>query len=420
MLAASERFAARKRFPAWKLDKLTGPRVPTKHLLNREVEKRATPFYTQAMQIRLIEDSTEWNNALLDLGATLYHSWDWGQLRATEGWRAWRVLASDGSSPRAAVQVLERRLPIPGLSILSAPRGIAARRDDREPVLLIGKWLKGFVRARHAIVLRMDPFIPDTDDEQRSLHREAGFIDLPYQWSRWNLPRANMTVNIGGSREEILARMRRSHREYIYRASRSGLVVKAGSEIEQMRQFFDLLVKTSQRQHFALRTFQYYCEVRDKLLRSGNGELFVAYDSEKAVAGILCAYFSKTCHYLYGGFDWESRQARPNEALHWQAIQWAKDRGCTEYDLLGSGTRNPPKEGNPGFGIYTFKKGFGADLHYLIGYFDLPGNALLYKLFRFAETDILRGPLYDAAVKARARLLRGPGSSEKSLKAGPA
>ena len=372
------------------------------------------------MQIRLIEDSTEWNNALLDLGATLYHSWEWGELRATAGWRAWRVLASDGSTPRAAVQVLERRLPIPGLSILSAPRGIAARREDREPVLLVGKWLKDFVRQRRAILLRMDPFIPDTDEQQRALHRDAGFVDLPDQWSRWNLPRSNMVVDISGSKEQILANMRRRYREYVSRATRSGLVTRAGLEIEQLREFYDLLLKTSRRQNFALRTFQYYCEVRDKLLRSGRGELLLAYDSGKLVAGILCTYFSKTWYYLYGGFDWDARQAHPNEVLHWHAIQWAKDRGCTEYDLMGSGTRYPPQEGNLGFGIYTFKKGFGAELHYLIGYFDLPGNAMLYKLFRFAESDVLRGPLFNAAVKARGRFLRGPGPPEKSLKAGSA
>jgi peptidoglycan pentaglycine glycine transferase (the first glycine) len=369
------------------------------------------------MQIRLIENSTEWNNALLDLSATLYHSWEWGELRATEGWRAWRVLASDSSSPRAAVQVLQRGLPIPGLSILSAPRGIAARPDDRESVLLIGKWLKDFVRQRRAILLRMDPFIPDTDQQQRALHRDAGFVDLPDQWSRWNLPRSNMVVDISGSKEQILAKMTRTHRGNISRSSRSGLEIRAGSENGQFQEFYSLLLKTSRRQNFAIRTFQYYCEVRDKLLRSGNGELFLAYDSGKLVAGILCAYFSKTCHYLYGGFDWDARHAHPNEVLHWHAIQWAKDRGCTEYDLVGSGTRYPPQEGNLGFGIYTFKKGFCAELHYLVGYLDLPGNAVLYRLFRFAESDILRGPLFNAAVKARARFLRAPGPPEKSLKA---
>lgn len=393
---------------------------PTKTFFNPEVEKRETPFYTQMMQIRLIEDSAEWNNALLGLGATLYHSWEWGQLRSTEGWRAWRVLASDSSSPRAAVQVLQRGLPIPGLSILSAPRGIAARPDDRESVLLIGKWLKDFVRARHAILLRMDPFLLDSDEHQRALYRDAGFVDLPDQWSRWNLPRSNMVVDIGNSKEHVLAKMARNHRGNISRSSRSGLEIRVGSETDQFQQFYDLLLKTSRRQAFALRTFHYYREVRDKLLRSGKGELFLAYNSGKLVAGILCAYFSKTCHYLYGGFDWDARQAHPNEVLHWQAIQWAKDRGCTEYDLMGSGTRYPPHEGNLGFGMYTFKKGFGAELRYLIGYFDLPGNAVLYKLFRFAESDILRGPLYNAAVKARARLLRAPVPPEKSLKAGSA
>lgn len=371
------------------------------------------------MQIRMIDKSGEWNGALRNLGGTLYHSWEWGEARSTQGWRAWRILASESDSPRAAVQVLERRLPILGLSILYAPRGIAARIDDYESVIAVGKWLKDFVRQRRGILLRADPFILNTDERQKALYREGGFIDLPHEWSRWNMPRSNMNVDISGTEEQILSNMRRRYREYISRAARSGLVIKAGCEGDQLRDFYSLLLKTSERQHFAVRDFKYYLEVRERFLRSGMGELFLGYDAAggKAVAGILCAYFSRTCYYLYGGFDWDSRQAHPNEPLHWQAIRWAKDRGCTEYDLMGSGTRNPPQEGNAGFGIYTFKKGFGAELRYLIGYFDLPGNALLYKLFRFAEEN-MRGRLFDGAVKARAFFLRGPAPAKKRLGAG--
>jgi lipid II:glycine glycyltransferase (peptidoglycan interpeptide bridge formation enzyme) len=228
-----------------------------------------------------------------------------------------------------------------------------------------------------------------------------------------------MTVDISGSEKQIWSNIRRQHREYISRASRHGLVTNMGFESEHLREFYDLLLKTSQRQQFAVRDFQYYRAVRETLLCSGKGQLFLAYDAGRAVAGIICACFSKKCHYLYGGFDWESRQLRPNETLHWQAIRWAKDQGCTEYDLGGSGTRYPPEEGNPGFGIYTFKRGFGAELHYLLGYFDIPGNMLLYKLFRLAEEN-MRGPLYDAAVKARSWFLRALASRKRNVKAGNA
>jgi lipid II:glycine glycyltransferase (peptidoglycan interpeptide bridge formation enzyme) len=370
------------------------------------------------MQIRIIGESREWNSALRSLGGTLYQSWEWGELRSTQGWRAWRILASDPDSPRAAVQVLERRLPILGLSILYAPRGIVTRLDDHESVMSVGTWLKNFVRQRRAILLRADPFILDTYQQQRNSHLDAGFINLPHEWSRWNMSRANMNVDISGTEEQILSNMKRSHRYNIHRASRGGLVIRAGCEIDQLREFYSLLLKTSQRQHFAVRSFKYFLEVREKILRPGMGELFLGYNVPlgKAVAGIICAYFSRTCYYLYGGFDWESRQAQANEPLHWQAIKWARDQGCTEYDLAGSGTQNPPQEGNAGFSIYNFKKGFGAELRYLVGYFDLPGNAILYKSFRFAE-DHMRGRIFDAAVKARAIFLRAPASAKKSLEA---
>jgi peptidoglycan pentaglycine glycine transferase (the first glycine) len=389
---------------------------PTKTFFNPEVEKRETPFYTQMMQIRLIEDSAEWNNALLDLSATLYHSWEWGELVATDGWRVWRVLASDGSSPRAAVQVLERRLPIPGLSILYAPRGIATRPSDSESFISVGTWLKDFVRRRRAILLRADPLILDTSNEERALHRTAEFVDLPNQWSRWNQSRSNMVVDIKGTEQEILRKMRPKHRQHINRALRDGHLIPAQSETPQLREFHDLLLKSSERQGFAARPFNYLCHVRQKLVAEERGLLLLARKGDRAVAGMMCTRFGSVCYFLYGGFDWKERQVHAMEVLHWKAIQWAKSVGCTHYDLGGSGTRYPPQEGNLGFGLYDFKKGLGAELRYLLGYFDMPGNMLLYKLFRLGEENMLRGPLFNTAVRARTWFLRTLASRKVSVK----
>jgi len=39
--------------------------------------------------------------------------------------------------------------------------------------------------------------------------------------------------------------------------------------------------------------------------------------------------------YLYGGSTDAERERMPNYLLQWEAMRWARNRGCEEYDLWG-------------------------------------------------------------------------------------
>jgi peptidoglycan pentaglycine glycine transferase (the first glycine) len=349
------------------------------------------------MQISFCTDGETWNRVVLQLRGTLYHCWEWGEVRKAGGWVPWRVLAEVDGQPRALVQILEKRLPMGAGSLLYARRGIAGSDDDPLVVKELIAWLRAFARERNAILLRMDPEFLDTDETRKPLLLANGLLLLPDQWSFWNLARSNMVVDIRGTEQETLLKMRQKHRQHINRALRDDHLIQERSEIS-LREFYDLLLRSSQRQGFPVYPFNYLCRVRDNFVAGGRGLLLIARKSGRAVAGIICTRFGSVCNYLYGGFDWEDREVHASEALHWTAIQWAKSFGCTRYDLGGTGTSYPPKEGNEGYGLYHFKKGFGAELAYSAGYFDLVSNKLLYHALRFAE----RNPsLIDAAIKLR-------------------
>lgn len=323
---------------------------------------------------------------MLALGGTLYHSWEWGATRASIEWRPWRVLIDNDGIPCAALQIFEKRISALGASLLCAPSGMAGNSLDGEIVKAFAEWARHFAKERHAIVLRVEAHFDDADASHKQLFLSSGFRDLPDQWSLWNLPRANMLIDIRGNDEDLLRRMRKKHREHILRAQRSSVMIAASSELADLEAFYGLLLKSSERQGFAVRDFDYFRNLHEHLLQTGRGLLFVASIAGKPVAGILCGQFGSVCHYLYGGFDWSARQAYANEALHWAAIQWARGLGCSQYDMVGAGTSYPPTEGNLGYGVYNFKKGFGAELAYSAGYFDLVSRPALYAALRFAET----------------------------------
>ena len=357
-----------------------------------------------SVQVFPCEDKSAWNQAVFNLGGSLYHSWEWGEIRQMEGWHPWRILATVDREPCAAVQVLEKRLPAGVASIFYAPRGITGHDEDKAIVQEILLWLQDLCKRRRGIVLRMDPPFKDTNEVKKSVLISSGLRWVPEEWSFWNLQRSGMIVDISGTEEEILQKMRPTHRRTIHRAIREGLSIEVGTDISDFKDFYGLLLKSSQRQGFPVRGFENLCIIREKLFGAGKGILLIAKHENQPAAGIICCQFGKVCYYLYGGFDWDSRKTRATEPLHWRALQWAKASGCTTYDLMGSGTLYPPAEGNRGFGLYHFKKGFGAELVRAAGYFDLVGSKVLYNAIRFAE---LHPKLIDSALGLRSLLRLG-------------
>lgn len=351
-------------------------------------------------EIDLISDRDVWNHALLNLPAVLCHTWEWGEVRAKERWRPSRILVRRTGKPVAAVQVLERQLPMASFKLLYAPRGIAFRSDDPEAFLDLTLWLKKFVKQRRAILLRMDPFFPDSDTQKKNLHLQAGFRSLPHQWSRWNFGRTDMVIDISPPAEKLFSNMRSRYRSYIHTAEKRKISFISSNEMQYQKDFYLLLQKSSARQDFAIRDFEYFSNLIETFSRIGNASLFLAYTDGRPAASIFCIRSFATCYYIHGGFDWSLRDLHAIEPLHWMAMNWAKAAGCTTYDLLGAGTSYPPREGNYGYGLYNFKKGLGADLLYLAGYFDLIGTPTSYRLFRFLE-DRTSGSLFGFAVKLR-------------------
>lgn len=350
------------------------------------------------MNIELSDNEAAWNRAILELSGTLYHSWEWGEVRRAEGWLTTRALLKTDGKAVAAVQILERRLPMGMGTILYIPRGIAGADNDPATVARMVAWLKRFVLDRRPILLRMDPSFLDSDQTRRALLVSNGFRALPDEWSLWNLPRATMVLDIFRSEEDILRNMRRTHRQLIQRAVRDGLEVEAGTGMDHLRDFYSLVLKSSKRQGFALRGMEHFLNIRKQFCILGDALFFLCRQNGRAVAAIFCGCFGTTCHYFHGGFDVGLRAPGATEILHWKAIQWARGKGCKYYDLLGSATPHPPKEGNRGYGLYNYKKGFGADLLYSAGYFDLAHRSSLYRVFRFMEEH---PSLIEPALKAR-------------------
>jgi lipid II:glycine glycyltransferase (peptidoglycan interpeptide bridge formation enzyme) len=100
---------------------------------------------------------------------------------------------------------------------------------------------------------------------------------------------------------------------------------------------------------------------------------------------------------MYGASSEQHRNLMPPYLLQWEAMLWAREKGCRTYDLWGVPDREEEvleaefaKRSDGLWGVYRFKRGFGGRLVRTTGAWDLVYAPLRYRL-------------YSAAVRLRSR-----------------
>ncbi|HEY8488828.1 MAG TPA: peptidoglycan bridge formation glycyltransferase FemA/FemB family protein [Thermaerobacter sp.] len=317
--------------------------------------------------------------------------WGWGEVKRATGWEPLRFLATRAGTVTGAMTVLARNLPGLG-TIFYAPTGPAVDYRDRETVQALLEAAAGEARRRRAIVLRVDPDVPVERQDAVDLLLRLGFRRGTEATAFEALqPRFVMRLELAATPEETLARFESKTRYNIRYAARQGVTTRAAQDEQDLAAFYRLLQLTAARQRFAIRAFSYYEALWRHLLVPGHGRIFLAEHQGRPVAGIMVFRCGDTVWYLYGGTDYDARKVMPSHAAQWAAIQWAIAEGCRIYDFRGvSGNLDPA---DPHYGLYRFKKGFGAELVEYIGEFERIYAPARYWAFRGAFT-------------ARRRLLR--------------
>jgi lipid II:glycine glycyltransferase (peptidoglycan interpeptide bridge formation enzyme) len=82
---------------------------------------------------------------------------------------------------------------------------------------------------------------------------------------------------------------------------------------------------------------------------------------------------------MYGASRAVHREKMPNHLLQWEAMRWAREQGCTVYDMWGA--PDVPDELDPLWGVYRFKQGLGGEFVRHIGAWDFPVSRIGYWLY---------------------------------------
>lgn len=314
----------------------------------------------------MIVSLTDWNQFLNQHpNAHLLQTGEWGELKSAFGWKPVRVI-----SENVGVQILFRKLPL-GFTVGYIPKAVKSEQLSSEQ---FWKEIDSVCKSRHAIFCKLEI---DSWESDFTLHPSSFIL------SKHNIqPPRTIIVDLTSEEESILARMKQKTRYNIRLAEKKGVTVRAWDDIES---FHKMMLVTGGRDGFGVHSLEYYRRAYELFHSKGMCEILVAEFEGKPLAALLVVRNGNRAYYLYGASTDEERNRMPTYLLQWEAMKWAKSRGCDEYDLWGVPDEdeatlesNFESRHDGLWGVYRFKRGFGGKLKRAAQALDRVYNPLLY------------------------------------------
>jgi len=342
----------------------------------------------------------EWNTTLAHLpNAHALQTWEWGTFKSHYGWQPAHTLWLEDDHPRAAALTLTRCLSRWLPAVMYVPKGPAL--DYRDTALLeqVLAHLEAAARRERALFVKIDP-----DVQAGTAEGEAVVETLRRRGWRASCEqiqfRNTICVDLTRSPDELLAAMKSKWRYNVRLASRKGVTVRRGT-ITDLPLLYEMYAGTAARDGFVIRPQTYYRDAWGTFIEAGLAQPLVAEVEGEPVAMVLIFRFAKRAWYMYGASCVVHREKMPNHLLQWEAMQWARERGCAVYDMWGA--PDVLDEAHPLWGVYYFKQGFGGEFVRHIGAWDFPVSRSGYWLYTAVMPRLL------AAMRWRHRRLAGGG-----------
>ena len=319
----------------------------------------------------------DWDARTVDVpGGHVLQSRAWAEHQAAVGWRPRYATLGDGTSALA----LTLAWPLVGGAGAYVPRGPNPRGTAGEVaarVAAVGAWLE----AHGVDAVAVDPEVP------ANAGLGARLADLGYHPIEELQPsRHRITLPLAGADEAaVRSGLAKSTRQRIARAERDATIVvrhdaRAAEDPDgqtvapseplsaALERFYGLLLETGERRGFSFgsreRALAWWLEAH----RAGHLVYLEARAADAGgdvLGGLILYRHGQRLSTVNSGDSAATRRGHPGtmHLLRWRAIGLAMHEGRDEMDLGGAdvaGARREPREGDPTYGLYQHKLGFGG------------------------------------------------------------
>ncbi len=306
---------------------------------------------------------------------------EWGALKSAFEWTSETAIIGGASSIEGGALLLFKPLPYRLGTMAYLPMGPYASSVNQAAV-----WtgIHYTARSNGAAFLKWEPGIYEAPDVAPDF-AALGFRPSPQTVQ----PPTTVLIDLSGDDETILARMNQGTRRKIRQSQKSGIIYKQAKR-NGMDKFAALMRVTGERDSFGVHEASYYARAYD-LFVPNYAALILAEHQGDLLAGVMVFAVGKTAWYLYGASSNIKRNLMASYGVQWEALQWAKRRGCKTYDMWGVPDADEAtleaqfEQRSDGlWGVYGFKRGWGGRVARSAGAWDYVYNPLVYAAYKLA------------------------------------
>ena len=323
------------------------------------------------------QEKPAWNNFVTQSPfAPFQQTFAWGDFQKSLRRKVFYLALKEKNNYLLTALVIKHPLPLQK-SYFYIPRGpiINQKLSSDKQIKIIEEFLdqlRMIAKQENAVFARFDPAI--LKDTPLGTH-----LTKKYQSATGSIkqPENTLILDIAQDEEKILSEMKSKTRYNIRLASKRGVTITTTSNLTD---FLKLNAETTKRDKFQGHEDAYYQNLLKFFAdnpshhKGGTPRLYgvaevklklaMANYQNKAIAGIILAFYHDTAFYLHGASSDEYRNVMAPHLLQWAGIKIAKKLGLKHYDFWGIAPADEPN--HPWSGVTRFKLGFnGKEINYV-------------------------------------------------------
>ena len=369
------------------------------------------------------------------------------------------ALLNDKEKVVASALLLEKSLPL-GYTYFYSPRGLVLDYNDKELVKEFTGKIKEYAKTRKCIYLKIDPDIKLQDltidgeviDSSNNYDlveylKTIGYKHLGFNKAfEHNEPRYTFRLNLKEGLEYVTNNFHQTTKKVLNKGNLYGLEIYKNDE-KYIDDFYSTMKDTANRENISIYSKTYYLNFYKYLHKNNHSDIYIVYiDKNKTLeiinkniedlttkkdkltienkikelenqisklvklkkeieelkeekyplSSIITAKYGNKVWTVHGGNSTLLRNLNANYLIYYEII---KDAIKEKYEVIDFfGTSYNPKETDPEYGIYLFKKRLGGEYTEFIGEFDYVFKKFMY--FIFNKTI----PLYRNIVKKKNKI----------------
>lgn len=171
-------------------------------------------------------------------------------------------------------------------------------------------------------------------------------------------------IALGPDEDTLMANLSTERRRNIRKAEKAGLTIEQGSTRDDLLILDALQSQTKERASQRGDDFpgyqEAYLDAHESALAGDAASLFIARKDGEPISAALITHFNKRSYYFFGGTSQAGYKCGASPFVLWNALLASKARGFREFNLGGVRGDMRDKD-SPFFGLYRFKRGYGAE-----------------------------------------------------------